>query len=102
MKITQAHYEFWCQRKHQPSWYPREGAYHRPVPVHRLIPTPKAPGNDSVTHNTLEVLKMVRRKEKSVVPYLVRTIARPGSGINPRKQAAMAAKWLQKIALKQD
>lgn len=64
MKITHAHYDFWCQHKMKVSWYPtadmlkRTGMLqHKDISIHSLIPTDKKIDKNFTAHNLLVSVK---------------------------------------------
>lgn len=94
MVITQEHYQFWCERKARVGWFQSKNP---PTSIHRLIPRQKNPGDDNCTHNTLNLLKSVRRRKGTILNYLERLACDPGTVVNPKKRSALARKWAARI-----
>jgi len=99
MKITRAHYEFYCQKKTKVSWYtPDKKA--RLVSIHDLIPHDgDKRDKDFAINNTMSILKSVRKREgtEGLVKALISMQANPGTIINPKKRSNMCYKWLKKM-----
>ena len=49
------------------------------------------------TQNALNLLRGVRRREPSLLPYLDRVAANPGTVIKPEHRAALFRKWARRI-----
>lgn len=95
MKITAAHLTFYTQKKLQkPSWA-KELTLPTQCSVHRLINLQTFGGEiiDTEMHNTLELLKL-KRKRGALLPYLRQLAASDMGGV---KRRAMARRWVKRI-----
>ena len=100
MKITRAHYDFWCQKKMNVSWYKpsnRMNLLTTNISIHKLIPN-----NDKdylEASNLLSILKSIKNRKGSnkLVEALFDMGKNPGTISNPKRRAAYCKKWLDKI-----
>lgn len=101
MKITKSHYDFWCQKKVKPSWWPPQNNkkfIHGPVEVsiHRLIPTDSNNfDRDFVAHNIMVSIRQYHQKD--LTDYLYQRVQRAGTVIRPKKVSSTCNKWLTRI-----
>lgn len=106
MKITHAHYDFWCQHKMKVSWYPtadmlkRTGMLqHKDISIHSLIPTDKKIDKNFTAHNLLVSVK--RQKPDYLLAYLFERIKDPGTIMSPQRVSGYCRKWLYRILTNQ-
>ena len=100
MKITRAHYEFYCQKKKtKVSWYKPDLSKVRQISIHSLIPQEDKRDKDFVIQNTMSILKSVRKREggEGLVNHLISMWKDPGTIIYPKKRSNFCYKCLKKI-----
>lgn len=99
MKITRAHYEFYCQKRTKVSWYKPDLSKIREVSIHSLIPQDDKRDKDFAIHNTMSILKGCRRREgtEGLVKALIDMWKDPGTIIYPKKRSNFCYRCLKKM-----
>lgn len=111
MRLTAVHVEFWQSFQPVPAWV--RGVQGAQAKARGRIGAADPPAIDAVvnanaglrrmtdgelsTQNALNLLRGVRRREPSLLPYLDRVAANPGTVIKPEHRAALFRKWARRI-----
>jgi hypothetical protein len=104
MKITQSHLLFWQEKRAPtPTWAEPVAKKMRPVDVNYLINAQVDPGapRSYEPGNTMEILRLNRKHNPSVIPILCRMAADPqvAGEDNQRRRAAFCRRMLRKLGV---
>lgn len=103
MRLTKVHVDYWRFKKANPRFakFVCHNSVAAPVDINDCVNSHshfvREPDGERAASNLLNLLKMVRKRTGSLVPYLDKITKDPGTVISPQRRSAFAKKWRDKI-----
>jgi hypothetical protein len=101
MIVTHTHLEYWKNHQRRPSWF--DLIERKPkclinvnhcVNAHAEI---KVTDNELAASNLLNILRILRKRSKSLLKHLDEMSIDPGTVISPERRSAYCKKWAKRI-----